>query len=106
MDVVAEVVEGAGVPQMPALARSLAMLARLGPLFTGVEAFWIPALALAADQSEPKASPPEDLDADGLWLAAAELEVVDEKEEVEVNPGLLVAEERGWEVVRVAETEV
>jgi len=47
----------AGAPQIPALAFSLAMLARLGPLLAPVFDFWIPALALAVDHSEPKASP-------------------------------------------------
>ena len=60
-----EVLEGAGAPQMPALAFSLAMLARLGPLFVPVLDFWMPALALAVDHNEPKASPED-------FLAAAE----------------------------------
>lgn len=47
----------AGAPQIPALAFSRAMLLRLGPLFAPVFVFWIPALALAFDHSEPKASP-------------------------------------------------
>lgn len=59
-----EVLEGAGAPQMPALAFSLAMLARLGPLFVPVLDFWMPALALAVDHSEPKASP------EGFFAAA------------------------------------
>jgi hypothetical protein len=62
--------EGAGAPQMPALAFSLAMLARLGPLFEPVLDFWMPALALAVDHSEPKASP------EG-FLAAAEAGLLD-----------------------------
>lgn len=67
---------------MPALAFSLAMLARLGPLLTD-EDFWMPALALALDQSEPKASPPEDLDAAGLLVAPEEAVVAEVKDEVE-----------------------
>ena len=59
------VLEGAGVPQMPPVAFSLAMLARLGPLFVPVLVFWMPALALAVDHNEPKTSP------EG-FLAAAE----------------------------------
>lgn len=69
---------------MPALAFSLAMLARLGPLLTD-EDFWMPALALAVDQSEPKASP-EDLAGAGLLAAPAPEEVVvvaEVKDEVE-----------------------
>jgi len=93
-----EVVEGAGAPQIPALDLSLAILARSGP-FAGRGAFWIPALALAADQSEPNTSTP-DFDPDG-FCPAEEVDVVDEKEEVEVIPGLLVVEERGWDVVGV-----
>ena len=48
---------------MPAAAFCFCMLARFGPLFAGVEVVLIPAFALAADQSDPKASPP---DADGF----------------------------------------
>ena len=60
----------AGAPQIPALAFSLAMLLRLGPLLALELDLVIPALALADDQSEPKASP-EGLDAElaGLFEA-------------------------------------
>ena len=70
---------------MPALAFSLAMLARLGPLFATGEVFCRPALALAVDQSEPKTSP-EALAAAGL-LAAEVLGVVEVKEDVDGMPG-------------------
>ena len=52
----------AGAPQIPALAFSLAMLARFGPLLAAALDLEIPAVALAEDQRDPKASP-EDLDA-------------------------------------------
>lgn len=54
---------------MPALAFSLAMLARLGPLLALALDLEMPALALAVDQSEPKASP-EGLAAEAGLLAA------------------------------------
>ena len=57
---------------MPAAAFCFCMLARFGPLLPGVEGFLIPAFALAADQSDPKASPP---DADG-FVAGFEKELV------------------------------
>ena len=80
---------------MPALAFSLERLARLGPLFCEGEFFWIPALALAADQSEPKASPPAlEVEADGLWDDAGEV--------MEDTLALALV---GWPVV-AAETEV
>ena len=60
-------VEAAGAPQIPALAFSLAILAKFGP-WLGVAGFWIPAPALALDQREPNASPPPD-------FLAAEMEV-------------------------------
>lgn len=47
-------------PQIPALAFSLARLAKFGPWLDGVFVFLIPAPALAEDHSEPKASPPEE----------------------------------------------
>jgi hypothetical protein len=60
------------------------MLARLGPLFVPVLDFWIPALALAVDQSEPKASPEDFL---GAWvaglLAVAVGEAAEDREGVE-----------------------
>jgi hypothetical protein len=57
---------------MPALAFSLAILARLGPLLAPALDLAIPALALAVDQREPKASPEglEAVLAAGLLLAA------------------------------------
>jgi len=45
-------------PQMPASLLALAMLARSGPLLALVVLVCTPALAVAVDQSEPKASPP------------------------------------------------
>lgn len=70
---------------MPALAFSLAMLARLGPLLALEEDFCSPAVALALDHREPNASPPEDLDAAGL--AAVEEVVAELKEEADGMPG-------------------
>ena len=68
---------------MPALAFSLAMLARLGPLFAFALDFWMPALALAEDQREPKASPLGFLavEAAGLFTVA-DGAVADEMEDV------------------------
>lgn len=67
---------------MPALAFSLAMLARLGPLLVFAVDL-IPALALADDQSEPKASPEGFLGADAAGLfAPAEGVAVEEMEDV------------------------
>ena len=76
----------AGAPQIPALAFSLAILARFGPLPAGELDFWIPALALADDHSDPKTSPPPPagLAAAGL-LPAEEAEFSDETEDM---PGL------------------
>lgn len=71
---------------MPALAFSLAMLARLGPLFAFAFDFCSPALALALDHRDPKTSPFEDFDAAGL-AAAGELDVADVKDEVDAMPG-------------------
>ena len=74
----------------------------MGP-FEALDAdFWIPALALAVDQSEPKASP-DDFAADGL-VAAEEADVPDAKEAVEEMLGL-AAELGGWEGLLTA-TEV
>lgn len=75
--------EDAGAPQIPALAFSLAMLARLGPLFAFELDFEMPALALAEDQSEPNASPLDFLavEAAGLFVAV-EGAAVDEMEDV------------------------
>lgn len=77
---------------MLALDFSLAMLARFGPLLVVV--FWIPALALAADQSDPNTSSP-DFDFDAAGLLPAVDEVVEENEEVDCRPGRVFAEERG-----------
>lgn len=44
---------------MPAVAFCFCMLARFGPELPGVGVFLIPALALAVDHKEPKASPPD-----------------------------------------------
>lgn len=77
--------DGAGAPQIPALAFSLAILARLGPLFALMDVFWIPALALAVDQSDPNASP-DDLPAAGL-VPVDEALRAEVKEEVEGMPG-------------------
>ena len=83
---------GAGVeaaaPQMPALLFAFARLARSGPLLGVPARFWIPAVTLADDQSEPNASPPLDFDAlvSGLPRVAALVE--DPKLGVEVNAGL------------------
>lgn len=52
------------------------MLARLGPLFAFALALLIPALALAVDQREPKASP-DDLAAGLLAAGALEEEMED-----------------------------
>lgn len=90
--------EAAGAPQIPALAFSLAMLARLGPLLAFALDLEIPALALAVDQREPKASP-EDLLA---VLAAGLLEVVEAAGEE--REGLAAWEENGW--AAPVETEV
>lgn len=46
------------VPHMAASFLALAMLARSGPLAPLPDLFWIPALSLADDQRDPKASPP------------------------------------------------
>lgn len=90
---------------MPALAFSLAMLARLGPLLAVDEDFWIPAVALALDHREPKASPPEDLDAAGL--AAVEGAVAELKEVVDGMPGRWPERVEGdWAVLLLAWTEV
>ena len=63
---------GAAVaPQMPALAFSLAILARLGPWLPGVVVFLMPAPALAVDQRDPKTSPPLAADEDLVVLVAA-----------------------------------
>lgn len=83
--------------QIPALAFSFAMLARFGPGFVADEApsaFLMPAVALAVDQREPKASPPppppparaEEVEGEGLVVAVV-VEVrglVDGKEGLEV----------------------
>ena len=68
---------------MPALAFSFAMLARLGPLFAFELDFEMPALALAEDQSEPKASSEGFLavEAGGLFAAAVGA-AVEEMEDV------------------------
>lgn len=89
--VVVVVLEAAGAPHMLALDFSLAMLARFGPLFVLV-VFWIPALALAADQSDPNTSSP---DFDAAGLLPADDEVVEENEEVDCRPGRVFADERG-----------
>lgn len=47
----------AGVPQIPALAFSFAILARLGPLFCVGVVVLIPAFALAEDHRLPNTSP-------------------------------------------------
>lgn len=58
--------------------------------------FWIPALALALDQREPKTSP-DGLEAVGL-AAVEEVDAVDAKEVVDGMPGLALAGlERDWE---------
>lgn len=76
------------MPQIPALAFSLAILAKFGPLLAVEFDFWTPALALALDHNEPKASPPEGLDAAAAGLGpAAEDEVADVSEETEDMPG-------------------
>lgn len=91
--------EDAGAPQIPALAFSLAMLARLGPLLAVELDLAIPALALAEDQIEPKASPEGFLAVEltGLF-AAMEGVLVEEMEDV------APCEEKGCAVL--VETEV
>lgn len=77
---------------MPALAFSLAMLARLGPLDAVEDDFWIPALALAEDQMDPKASP------DGLAAAGLGPDVVDVaevKDDVDCMLGLALEAAEG-----------
>ena len=86
--------EGAAAPQIPALAFSLAMLAKFGPLDAFEAGFWIPALALALDQRDPKASP-DDLEVAGL-IPVEEVDVVDANDGVDCMPGLaFVAPEGG-----------
>ena len=46
---------------MPASLFALAILARSGPLLGVVDFIWTPALAVAVDHKEPKASPPLDV---------------------------------------------
>ena len=79
-------------PQMPALLFCFARLARSGPLF-GVPALGSPAVALAVDHREPKASPPLGLGAldSGLPSVAAVLE--EPKLGVDENAGLENAED-------------
>jgi hypothetical protein len=79
-------------PQMPALAFSLAMLARFGPL-GAPPVFWIPALALALDQSDPKASP-DGFEAAG-FVPVDEVDVVDVNDAVDCTPGLAFAVPEG-----------
>lgn len=79
-----EAVLEAGAPQIPALAFSLAILARLGPLLAPALALAIPALALAEDQRDPKASP-EGLEA---LLAAGLLPVAEGVTPEEAEEGL------------------
>jgi hypothetical protein len=80
-----KLLDEAGAPQIPALAFSLAILARLGPLLAFADDFWMPALALAVDQRDPKASP-DDLDAAGL-PPTDEVPRAEVKEKVEGIPG-------------------
>lgn len=70
---------------MPALAFSLAMLAKLGPLLALEDDFCSPALALAVDHKDPNASP-EDLDAAG-FAPTEEVVVAEVKDEVDGIPG-------------------
>jgi hypothetical protein len=63
-DLVAEL---ALVPHMPASLFALAILARSGPLLGVVDLICTPALAVAVDHRDPKASPPL---AVGVGLAA------------------------------------
>lgn len=88
--------EEAGAPQMPALAFSLAILARLGPLLALALDLEMPALALAVDQSEPKASPEGLAVAAGLFAAAGPAG--------EETDGLLLCEANGCG--ELVETEV
>lgn len=76
----------------------MAILARFGPLLAVELDFWTPALALAVDHSEPKASPPEGLGVAAAGLGpAAEDEVADVSEETEDMPGLWPRPpEGGW----------
>lgn len=57
-----ELAEGAFAPQIPALVCCFAKSASLGPWLPAVEVFLIPAVALAEDHKEPKASPPPEDD--------------------------------------------
>ena len=82
-------------PQMPALAFSLAILARFGPAAPGVEVFLIPAPALAVDQREPKASP---LAAEDLAAGLVLKEGVDEREGLDAEAGEAVDWGAGTEV--------
>ena len=76
----------------------MAMLAKLGPLFALALALEIPALALALDQREPKASPEDLLAVVAAGLLAA-VEAAGEERE-----GLAAWEENGW--AAPTETEV
>ena len=60
---------GAAALQIPAVAFSLARLARFGPWFPDVVVFLKPAVALAVDHNELKASPPEEVKAFAVGLA-------------------------------------
>lgn len=81
---------------MPALVFCFAKSANLGPWVPGVAVFLIPAVALAVDHREPKASPPaED---DFAWAGLL-------KDGVEAVAGLIPAGE-GWEAAWDMGTEV
>lgn len=88
--------DAAGAPHMPAVAFCFCILARFGPELPGVEVLLMPALALAVDHSEPKASP---LDAEGLAAGFA-------NELAELIDGLVPGVEGDWEAVVGACTEV
>lgn len=90
------------VPQIPALAFSLARLARFGPWFVEVLDFLMPAPALAVDQREPNASLLEEADlVGGLVLVVVE-------ERGELNPLRVVVEEEevDWGALLGTEMEV
>jgi len=55
----AAVEDAAGAPQIPAVAFCFCMAARLGPELPEVGVILMPALALAVDHKDPKASPPD-----------------------------------------------